>query len=1014
MKRMLINATQREELRVAIVDGQNLFDLDIEVPSREQKKSNIYKGRITRVEPSLEACFIEYGAERHGFLPLKEIGREFFTPGLDPHKAGIRELLKEGQEVVVQVEKEERGNKGAALTTFISLAGRYLVLMPNNPKAGGVSRRIEGDDRQNLKDTMDELKLPDEMGMIIRTAGLGRDAEELQWDLDYLIKVWESISEAAKSRKAPFLIYQESKLIIRALRDYLRNDIGEILIDHDELYNDAREFMQQVMPQNLRKLKLYKDTVPLFSRFQIEMQIENAFDRTVRLPSGGAIVIDHTEALTSVDINSAKATKGGDIEETAFNTNIEAAVEIARQLRIRDLGGLVVIDFIDMESNKHQREVEDKLRDAMKVDRARVQLGRISRFGLLELSRQRLRPSLGEASQNVCPRCEGHGHIRGIESMSLSILRIAEEEAMKENTGQVLIQVPTAVANFLLNEKRHAVTEIEKRQEAILVIVADEKLVTPHYEIKRIRESEVALETQHSYERLTVAAPTPLPASTQPLQESEKPAVTRIAPMAPAPVKPEHDELPLAMTPAPRANAIALSAAKPGFFARMMAWFSGTPATTTTATIVKPAATGNDGKNRGNSSSNRPHGGRDNDRHGKHRNDRNDRKRDDKREPRGDRPATPAAQAVQAPRQDQPGKKQQKQQQPGRNDNRGAPQQANGAGKPTVTTTPAALTAIVADAADAEKLLAAATPLDVNVDIAASSSADEDANTNALDGDGKRRRGRRGGRRRRRGDRTTTGNAEGGALGASLDQLDLDDEDDHQPAAVTATPVVVEQSAATNVEAAVEPAIEAVKAERSGRRPYSRNEATADIAVETSSDDGATHATIPMPAVEAAVLAEIPAMVPAVVETPAAEPVAEVAADTVIVADVSPTVDDEKPAEVAATAPAVSPVAATERAPRRQQIEQPRMDIPRHNPLSVAVSIAAHTQSNLFDIAPVPAKPVVTATPVAAVVAAESTIADAAVSVDEPADTGSISEHVAAIAAEVQDAGKNEGDHAKV
>ncbi|MBK6729151.1 MAG: ribonuclease E, partial [Xanthomonadales bacterium] len=568
MKRMLINATQREELRVAIVDGQNLFDLDVEIPSREQKKSNIYKGRITRVEPSLEACFVEYGGERHGFLPLKEIGREYFTPGLDPNKAGIRELLKEGREVIVQVDKEERGNKGAALTTFISLAGRYLVLMPNNPRAGGVSRRIEGEDRSNLKETMDELKLPDEMGLIIRTAGLGRDAEELQWDLDYLLQVWKAITEATQGRAAPFLVYQESKLIIRALRDYLRNDIGEILVDQEDLYEDARQFMQQVMPQNLRKLKLYQDTVPLFSRFQIEMQIENAFERTVRLPSGGAIVIDQTEALTAIDINSAKATKGGDIEETAFNTNLEAAVEVARQLRIRDMGGLIVIDFIDMESSKHQREVEEKLRDALKVDRARVQIGRISRFGLLEMSRQRLRPSLGEATQNVCPRCEGHGRIRGIESLSLSILRIVEEEAMKENTGQVLVQVPADIANFLLNEKRRAIIEIETRQEASVIVVADDKLETPHYEVRRLRASEVALEAAPSYERITPVKPTPLPSSTQPVEPGEQPAVTRITPVAPVPMREEPPEA-VAATPVAAAAPAAAAARAPGFFRRL-------------------------------------------------------------------------------------------------------------------------------------------------------------------------------------------------------------------------------------------------------------------------------------------------------------------------------------------------------------------------------------------------------------------------------------------------------------
>src|SRR5690348_17476889 len=500
MKRMLVNATQQEELRVALVDGQKLFDLSIEIPSKEQKKANIYKGRISRIEPSLEACFVDYGSERHGFLPLKEISKDYFRK-TDGGRNNMRDLLSEGQEVIVQVEKEERGNKGAALTTFISLAGRYMVLMPNNPKAGGVSRRIEGEDRQALKEALEHVTVPDDVGLIVRTAGLGRDAEELQWDLDYLLTLWRSISKAASERKAPFLIDQESKLFIRALRDYLRSDIGEILIDEESLYNDAREFMQQVMPTSLRKLKLYKDDTPLFSRYQIETQIESAFDRQVRLPSGGSIVIDQTEALTAIDINSSKATKGSDIEETAFNTNCEAAVEIARQLRIRDAGGLIVIDFIDMDSPRHQREVEEKLRDALKLDRARVQIGRISRFGLLEMSRQRLRPSLGEATQIVCPRCEGHGRIRGVESLSLSALRLLEEHAMKENTGQVLVQAPPTVANFLLNEKRAGVVEIELRHKVHVVIVADENLETPHLEITRIRESEMGEHSKPSYER---------------------------------------------------------------------------------------------------------------------------------------------------------------------------------------------------------------------------------------------------------------------------------------------------------------------------------------------------------------------------------------------------------------------------------------------------------------------------------------------------------------------------------
>ena len=574
MKRMLINATQREELRVAIVDGQALYDLDIETPSKEQKKANIYKGRITRVEPSLEACFIDYGAERHGFLPMKEISREYFLPGVDHNRAGIRELLKEGQELLVQVDKEERGNKGAALTTFISLAGRYLVLMPNNPRAGGVSRRIEGDDRANLKEELDKLNLPDEMGLIIRTAGVGRDAEELQWDLDYLLQVWKAISDAAVSRPAPFLIYQESKLIIRALRDYLRNDIGEILIDSEELYNDAREFVQQVMPNNLRKLKLYQDTVPLFSRYQIETQIENAFERNVRLPSGGSIVVDQTEALTAVDVNSSKATKGADIEDTAFNTNCEAAVEVARQLRLRDAGGLIVIDFIDMENPRHQREVEDKLKDALRFDRARVQVGRISRFGLLEMSRQRLRPSLGESTQSVCPRCEGHGRIRSVESLSLSVLRLVEEQAMKEKTGQVLVQAPHSVANFLLNEKRKSLVEIELRHEVPIIVVADDKLETPHFEIERIKNAEIGGETKPSYERLTPVVSAPPPQIAKPGVEPEKPAVSGVMPASPAPLKPEIER-----TVAAPVSAAPVAAAKNGgLFARIAGWFKSAPA----------------------------------------------------------------------------------------------------------------------------------------------------------------------------------------------------------------------------------------------------------------------------------------------------------------------------------------------------------------------------------------------------------------------------------------------------
>ncbi len=493
MKRMLFNASQAEELRVAIVDGQKLVDLDIESAGKEQRKSNIYKGVITRIEPSLEAAFVDYGTDRHGFLPFKEISRVNFNAaeGVDISRARIQDVLKEGQELIIQVEKDERGNKGAALTTFISLAGRYLVLMPNNPRGGGVSRRIEGEERNELRDIMAQLDVPPGMSIIARTAGIGRTFEELQWDLNYLMQLWRAIESASKSQSGAFLIYQEGSLVIRAIRDYFQPDIGEILIDTEAIYDQAVQFMSHVMPQNVVKVKLYHDDVPLFSRFQIEHQIETAFAREVGLPSGGAIVIDHTEALVSVDVNSARSTRGSDIEETAFRTNLEAADETARQLRLRDLGGLVVIDFIDMESSRNQREVENRLRDALKFDRARVQTGKISRFGLLELSRQRLQPSLGESSHIPCPRCHGTGHIRGTESSALHILRILQEEAMKENSAAIRAQVPVDVATFLLNEKRAEIHMIESRLKVDIVLIPNIHLETPHYNIQRLRQDEV-------------------------------------------------------------------------------------------------------------------------------------------------------------------------------------------------------------------------------------------------------------------------------------------------------------------------------------------------------------------------------------------------------------------------------------------------------------------------------------------------------------------------------------------
>ena len=491
MKRMLFNATQSEELRVAIVDGQKLVDLDIESASKEQRKSNIYKATVTRVEPSLEACFVDYGTERNGFLPFKEISRSVINVDGEMNRNKIADNLRVGQEIIVQVEKDERGNKGAALTSFISLAGRYLVLMPNNPRGGGVSRRIEGEERNELRDTMAQLEVPNGMSTIARTAGIGRTAEELQWDLNYLLQLWTAIDGAAKGNKAPLLIYQESSLVIRAIRDYFTQDIAEILIDTQEIYEQAKGFMEHVMPNTVGRVKLYHDDVPLFSRFQIEHQIESAFGRTVNLPSGGAIVIDHTEALVSVDVNSARATKGGDIETTAFNTNIEAAEEVARQLRLRDLGGLIVIDFIDMESQKHQRDVEDKLRDAMKLDRARVQLGKISRFGLMELSRQRLKPSLGESAHLPCPRCHGTGHIRSTESTALHILRIIQEEAMKDNSAQVVAQVPVDVATYLLNEKRFDIQSLESRLKVSVVLIPNLYLETPNYTVQRLKHDEL-------------------------------------------------------------------------------------------------------------------------------------------------------------------------------------------------------------------------------------------------------------------------------------------------------------------------------------------------------------------------------------------------------------------------------------------------------------------------------------------------------------------------------------------
>lgn len=569
MKRMLINATQKEELRVALVDGQRLFDLDIESPGHESKKANIYKGRITRIEPSLEAAFVDYGAERHGFLPLKEIAKDYFPAGYTYQgRPSIKEVLKEGQEVIVQVEKEERGSKGAALTTFISLAGSYLVLMPNNPRAGGISRRIEGDERTQLKAALSTLELPQGMGLIVRTAGVGKSAEELEWDLNVLLNHWNAIKDASNDNAAPFLIHQESNVIVRAIRDYLRRDIGEILIDSNTIYERAKQHIQLIRPDFLNRVKKYDGEVPLFSHYQIESQIESAFQREVRLPSGGSIVIDPTEALTSIDINSSRATKGGDIEETALNTNLEAADEIARQLRLRDLGGLVVIDFIDMTPVRHQREVESRLREAVRMDRARVQIGRISRFGLLEMSRQRLSPSLAEASHHICPRCTGTGVVRDNESLALSVLRLIEEEALKDNSIQVLAVVPVAIASYLLNEKRRSVNHIEKSQNVKITIVPNSDMETPHFEVIRLRDGE-------EQDLLSYLVPKKLEALKE--AESKEPSEAEIKPKkleepalkgfaAPAQSAPTPAPMPKAATPAPKAAEVD---AEPGLLSRM-------------------------------------------------------------------------------------------------------------------------------------------------------------------------------------------------------------------------------------------------------------------------------------------------------------------------------------------------------------------------------------------------------------------------------------------------------------
>jgi ribonuclease E len=647
MKRMLINATQAEERRLAIVDGQKLLDYEIEIEGREQRKGNIYKAVVTRVEPSLEACFVDYGEDRHGFLPFKEISKQYFAQGVSASSARINEAIREGQELLVQVEKEERGNKGAALTTFISLAGRYVVLMPNNPRGGGVSRRIEGEDRQELKENMDQLEYPNGMSIIARTAGIGRSAPELQWDLNYLLKLWNAIDGAAKGGKGAFLIYQESSLVIRCIRDYFNNDVGDILIDTDEIYEQAQQFMSHVMPEHAAKVKRYRDDAPLFSRFQIEHQIESAYAREVKLPSGGVIVIDHTEALVSIDVNSARAIKGGDIEETATRTNLEAADEVARQMRLRDLGGLIVIDFIDMEESKNRREVENRLRDALRQDRARVQFGTISKFGLMEMSRQRLKPALSEGASIPCPRCGGHGHIRDTESSALQILRIIQEESMKDSTAAVHCQVPVEVASFLLNEKRTEIAKIELKQRIAVIMVPNKSLETPHYKLERLKHDDPRLDNlKASYHMAEeVEEKTEVTRRSQERANRQEPVIKGVLPDMPAPIAPPKPEK--IAEPAPRAAAPAPTAAparprtpapapapEPSFFAWFKSLFAPQPGPTpapapaagTAATAASPEkreARGERGEGRG-----RGGRGRDRNRGGEGRNREGEQRRE--------------------------------------------------------------------------------------------------------------------------------------------------------------------------------------------------------------------------------------------------------------------------------------------------------------------------------------------------------------------------------------------------
>ncbi|WEF33172.1 Rne/Rng family ribonuclease [Pseudoduganella chitinolytica] len=998
MKRMLFNATQQEELRVAIVDGQKLIDIDIETAGREQRKSNIYKGVITRIEPSLEACFVSYGEDRHGFLPFKEVARTYFREGCDVRNATIKEALREGQEIMVQVEKEERGNKGAALTSFISLAGRYLVLMPNNPRGGGVSRRVEGEERQELRETMDKLDLPQGMSVIARTAGIGRNVEELQWDLNYLMQLWRAIEGASKAASGAFLIYQESSLVIRAIRDYYQPDIGEILIDTDEIYEQAHQFMSHVMPDMVHRVKRYSDDVPLFSRFQIEHQIETAYSRTVPLPSGGAIVIDHTEALVSVDVNSARATRGSDIETTAFNTNCEAAEEVARQLRLRDLGGLIVIDFIDMEVAKNQREVEQRLKDALHHDRARVQMGKISRFGLMELSRQRLRPSLSEGSHVTCPRCSGTGHIRDTESSALQVLRIIQEEAMKENSAAIHVQVPVDVAAFLLNEKRGEVLKIENRHRITVILVPNKHLDTPHYKLERIKHDDPRLEDTAASYTMAEQAETDMAFAKRQKEEAkprQEAVVKTITPSQPAPMvdrKPAEPVAPVAPPPAP----VAAPPAEQGFFAKLVSFFTGkqpepvappTPAIVTKPVV--PSADRTDKNARGPRGRGRNgKGGRDEREPGSReegvkpaaaegrpaRPPRPPREPREVREPREPREvvegqAAPAARAERTERAERPerGERPERAPRPPREPREPREPKAQPA---EAKAEELALAAAGVGPVGTGSAPATETPSLVKSAGTANAGPEGEEFEGGEGGDEPRRRRRRGGRNRNRREREGAEGIDG--VEGSEGESGFAAEGDNADKAVVATVVVTETvEVATAVVTAVpaeqaEPIVQQAQPEApvqaavpAQAEPKLETAQEAAPAVAQAADD-----VVVVPAVEEAAVAQAPAA-PAVepaeaeiVEAPAAEPlppVAEVAPEPVKAAAEAPVhAPVEAPAPVAAAPVEQAPAEPAPATPAPVQAEAPAA-APAPAPVEAPAPAPAPTPAPVRATAPAPA-----------------------------------------------------------